>query len=124
MENRIGAGSEKAVAYARSACQDALSTTRQIGAIRRYAEAHGLTLVDEYIEYASGLSFDGRPQLQEMMRRVLEPDSGVSSIIVTDLSRLTRDFSQAQSVLKQLGQRGVRLESILQRSGQPSVALV
>lgn len=112
MENRIGAGSEKAVAYVRSACQDALSTARQIGAIRCHAEAHGLTLVDEYVEYASGAGFDGRPQLQEMIRRVLEPDSGVSSIIVMDRSRLARNFSLAQSLLEQLGQRGIRLASI------------
>ncbi|OQW88877.1 MAG: hypothetical protein BWK72_08055 [Rhodoferax ferrireducens] len=67
------------------------STLNQAAAIARYAEEHGLTVVQTYTDAGrSGLTIDGRPGLQQLIKDVQTGAADFKTILVYDVSRWGR----------------------------------
>ena len=65
-----------------------ISTQRMM--LRQYAQEHGLSVVDEYIDDGwSGTNFD-RPAFQRMIDDI--EDGKINCVITKDLSRLGRNY--------------------------------
>jgi DNA invertase Pin-like site-specific DNA recombinase len=67
------------------------SLANQAEAIGEYAAARGYELARSYVDPArSGLTIEGRPGLQALLRDVLAPDCDFAAILVLDVSRWGR----------------------------------
>ena len=87
--------------------EDGISLETQDKRIVEYCGYKGLELKKIYKDVISGKSLD-RPELQELNRIVVEGDR----IIVTDLTRLSRDTEQALKLLREWKERGVKLQCL------------
>lgn len=104
-----------AVIYARVSTEDQAREGYSIAAQKEllveYAERHGLTIIDEYIdEGKSGKSIDGRPQ----MTRLLEDASRnkFDAVMTYKLDRIARRVSDASVIVETLGTHNVQLISL------------
>lgn len=85
------------------------SFERQRNGIGRYASAHGLDLVAEYIdEGVSGTKeLADRPGLADLMGRILS--NGVRVVLIERADRLARDLIVSEVILRELRKAGVRV---------------
>ena len=90
---------------------ESVSIDNQRSMLRKYAEEHGFEVHDEYIDDGvSGTTFD-RPDVQRLLD---DAKAGIiNTIIVKDLSRFARNYSDAGSLIDNLFvQMGVRFISL------------
>jgi DNA invertase Pin-like site-specific DNA recombinase len=67
------------------------STENQHDAIKRFADAHGITIVRSFVDAGkSGVGIQGRDALQDLLRTVESGQAGFSTILVYDVSRWGR----------------------------------
>lgn len=106
-------GRERAAAYVRmSTDHQQYSTENQHDAILAFAAARGLAIVKVYAdEGKSGLSLNGRDQLQALLRDVESGQADYSVILVYDVSRWGRfqDPDESASYTFRCKQAGVRV---------------
>jgi site-specific DNA recombinase len=98
--NSAAVAKAKAVGYARVSTPEQaekdLSLPAQMAAIRRYAQDHGLTLVNAFVERGITATDDNRPELRQMLQDIFRPSSEVGTIIVTHGSRFMRNATKAR----------------------------
>lgn len=104
----------RCVVYARYSChnQTEQSIEGQIHDCEKYAEAHGLQIVDTYIDRALTATSDRRPQFQQMIR-----DSSkklFDTILVWKLDRFARNRYDSAVYKRQLRQNGVSVISVME----------
>ena len=107
-----------AAVYARvsTEMQSRASIDDQIRKCRQYAEAHGLTILEEHIyrdEALSGVGTD-RPGLNRILQLALSVAPPFTAILVDDTSRLSRTTENALSIFKRLNFAGVQLIAVSQ----------
>ncbi len=73
--------------------------TRQETAIRAYAEAHDIDIVNIYREQWTGTE-DNRPALAEMMLAMEHNHTGVKTVIIERLDRLARDLMIQEAIVR------------------------
>jgi DNA invertase Pin-like site-specific DNA recombinase len=67
------------------------STENQRAAIRRFADAHGISIVRSFVDAGkSGVGIQGRDALQDLLRMVESDQADFSTILVYDVSRWGR----------------------------------
>ena len=92
----------RAVAYLRVSTElQQYSTENQIAAIEQYAADHDMEIVAVYSDEArSGLRYENRPGMQQMLADAQREDSGFDTILVYDISRWGRfqDSDEAASL--------------------------
>ncbi len=121
---------KKAFAYLRVSGKgqvDGDGFPRQREAIRQYAAAHGIRIVQEYQEQGvSGTkSIEERPAFDAMMTALLA--NGTRMVIVENLSRLARDLMMQETIIGVLRKGGFELVSVAEPdlcSDDPSRVMV
>ena len=101
--------------YARysSDLQSPLSIEDQLRLCERYAERDGLTVVARYTDAAiSGASIVGRTGYQHLVAEALSPARPFDVVVVEDLSRLTREIGETDTLYRRLRFRGVHLVGV------------
>ncbi len=85
--------------------------TRQLEAIKRYAQAHDIRIVKVFREEGVSGKFDleNRPALYDMLEALA--GDGVKVVLVEKLDRLARDLMVQESILGKLRERGFELIS-------------
>lgn len=106
--------SKRCVVYARYSChnQTEQSIEGQMHDCEKYAEAHGLQIVDTYIDRALTATSDRRPQFQQMIR-----DSSkklFDTILVWKLDRFARNRYDSAVYKRQLRLNGVSVISVME----------
>lgn len=103
-----------AVAYVRTSSAtnvgvDKDSSKRQLAAIKAYAKAAGVTIVDTYSDDAvrGDNAIEARPGFASMLERLLS--NGVRTIIVENASRFARDLIVQEVGYEMLKERGIDL---------------
>jgi DNA invertase Pin-like site-specific DNA recombinase len=104
-------GKERRVAlYMRTATSDQPSIDRQEAELRQYAKDKGYTDVVTYVDNGkSGLSFD-RPAFRQLQADI--ENGKVGTVIVHDLTRISRDFIQTHGFMNVLKIRDVELDTL------------
>jgi DNA invertase Pin-like site-specific DNA recombinase len=99
----------------------------QRAAVREYAAAHGIELVDVVTEAASGgvrdgeeFSWEHRPVLLELVDRAGRGDYDV--LLVARLDRLSRDYPTLAVLERRLQKLGVRVVSTAEENGDGPMA--
>ena len=108
-----------AVAYLRysSANQaDGQSIEYQRDAIRRYAASHNLQIVNEYVDEARTGTNDKRPGFQRMIADAKQFPHW-TSVLIFDLSRFSRNATDASVYMGVLEDHGITLISVTQELG-------
>jgi len=85
---------------------------RQLKAIREYAAANGIRIVQVFREEGVSGTVEGmdRPTWAEMVGTILA--NGVRTILVESLGRLARDLFIQEYILRDMEQRGIALVSV------------
>lgn len=94
-----------AAIYMRSAVADQDAIERQREFLNRVASQHGIAIVADYLDFASGVA--GRPQLNELLAAVERHE--FDTVLVADLSRLSRSLRQMTDIRDRLASAGVDL---------------
>jgi DNA invertase Pin-like site-specific DNA recombinase len=83
---------------------------RQRDAIQRYADTHGIKIVQWFEErgVCGATEWEHRPAWSEMVQQL----NGVRTIIIEQLNRLARELFIQEYILRDLKQRGVTLISV------------
>jgi site-specific DNA recombinase len=107
-----------AAIYARvsTEMQSRASIADQIRKCRQYAEAHGLTILEEHIyreEDLSGVGAD-RPVLGRLLQLALSGAPPFTAILVDDTSRLSRKLWDALRMFERLNFAGVQFVAVSQ----------
>ena len=77
------------------------------------AAARGMHVVDIFPEEgASGKNIDGRPQFQEMMRRIETGTENVGYVLVSDLSRFGRNMADTVNAIEDMQEYDTYLISV------------
>src|SRR4029078_1331267 len=86
---------ESAIAYLRVSTQrqqrSGLGIEAQRGAIARFAEAEGLTLIAEYVEAETGKGSDALDRRPQLAAALAAAKAAKCSVVVAKLDRLSRD---------------------------------
>jgi site-specific DNA recombinase len=111
--------SRRAVAYVRESTEEqgrGYSPDGQRQAIARYADEHGLELLDEYLDFESGRAADTRPGFQRLIEEAMA--GRFECVLVYHSSRFARNTIEAKQY-KQLLRRelGVDVISVTQPLG-------
>ncbi len=85
--------------------------TRQETAIRKHAAENGMNIVRLYKEKGVSGAITNRPVLAEMMLDMEEDCSGVKTIIIERLDRLSRDLMVQESIIADLQKHDYSLVS-------------
>ncbi len=88
------------------------SIDAQLRAIEEYAEAHGIYIVERYIDRAFSARSDKRPEFQRMIKETARGKFRV--VIVHKLDRLSRDRYDSAFYKHILKNNGVRLQSVVE----------
>lgn len=106
------------VAYARvSTPQQAekeLSLPAQLDAIRGFAQRHGATISEEYVEPGASGTDSNRKVFKRLLGEALKPNSDISTIVVLHTSRFSRNAGEARLMKVMLKKSGVRVLSVQQ----------
>lgn len=87
---------------------------RQEEAIKAYAAAHGIELIQVYREEGISGTVENRPALAAMMVSLEKNGHGVKMVIVEKLDRLARDLMVQEAIVHDLKRGGFKLESALE----------
>ncbi len=100
----------KAVIYARVSKED-LNPENQIILLRDFAKRHGIEIVDEYVEQASG--YETRPEDREAWARAVDvAKENNALIIVVSLDRIARRYEYLVKTLDSLREQNVQVISL------------
>jgi DNA invertase Pin-like site-specific DNA recombinase len=106
------------------------STENQSDAILRYAETHGMQIVQTYSdEGKSGLSIDGRPGLQALLEDILARRAAFEVLLVYDVSRWGRfqdadESAYYEYLCRRAGVRVVYCAEPFENDGTPIATIV
>lgn len=105
----------KAFAYLRVSGKGQLAGDgfpRQLGAIRKYAEANGIKVVRVFEEKGvpGATELDNRPALLELFEALAA--DGIKLVLLEKLDRLARDLMVQENILADLNKRGFELVSV------------
>jgi DNA invertase Pin-like site-specific DNA recombinase len=84
--------------------------TRQLKAIREYAEAHDFEVTDVYREAFTGTELD-RPVLAKLMDSLEQNHHGVTTVIIERLDRLAREYFVQEAIIRDFQRGGYTLIS-------------
>src|ERR1700730_5171629 len=93
----------RAVAYIRESTEEqgrGYSPDGQRQAVARYAADHGMTLVEEYLDFETGRAADKRPGFQRLIEDAMEHKFEV--VLVFHTSRFARNTVEAKRYKKLL----------------------
>ena len=102
----------RAVAYVRMSTDlQQYSTDNQMAVIERYAAENDMEIVATYSDEArSGLRYDTRPGMQQMLADAQSADSGFDAILVYDISRWGRFQDQDEAAALEFACRKARVQ--------------
>ena len=135
MQSPSAAGGERprlrAVQYVRMSTEhQQYSTENQSDRIKDYAAKNGIDIVRTYTDAGkSGLTIDGRPALQQLLKDVRSPDADFTLILVYDISRWGR-FQDADEgayyeyICRREGKRVVYCAEQFENDGSPVSTIV
>lgn len=106
--------SSKAYAYLRVSGQGQVEgdgLRRQEAAIRRYAKAHNLEVVEVFRDEGVSGTVEDRPALARLMVDLEENGHGIKTVIIEKLDRLARDLMVQEAIVRDLQKRGYKLVS-------------
>jgi DNA invertase Pin-like site-specific DNA recombinase len=109
----------RAVAYVRESSEEqgrGYSPDGQRQAIARYADDHGLALIDEYLDFETGRAADKRPGFQRLIEDAMARK--FEAVLVFHTSRFARNTIEAKRYKKLLrSELGVEVISVTQPLG-------
>lgn len=112
-------GARRAVAYIRESTEEqgrSYSPDGQRQAIARYAEEHGLELVDEYIDFETGRAADKRAGFQRLIEDAMA--HSFECVLIFHTSRFARNTIEAKRYKKLLrSELGIDVVSVTQPLG-------
>lgn len=113
-----------AVIYARysSDRQNDMSIDGQIAECRKYAEAHDMIIVQEYIDRAFTATTDKRPEFLRMIEDSKDRDFEI--ILVYQLDRFARNKDDSGYYKKILRENGVKVVSAMERIAEDSSGVI
>jgi site-specific DNA recombinase len=92
---------------------------------RRYCEAQGWTVIDEFVEPGASATDDRRPVFQRMLEEASSPERRFDVICVHSFSRFYRNGAEMELTIRRLRKSGVEVVSITQPTGDdPSQELM
>ena len=92
---------------------------------RRYCEAQGWTVVEEFVEPGASATDDRRPVFQRMLEQATSADRTFDVICVHAFSRFYRNGAEMEMTIRRLKKSGVEVVSVTQPTGDdPSQALM
>ena len=114
-------GAKRAVLYlrvstGRQAAGD-VSLPSQRDLTRRYCEAQGWDVVDEFVEPGASATDDRRPVFQRMLERATDPGRNFDVICVHSFSRFYRNGAEMELTIRRLRKLGVEVVSVTQPTG-------
>ena len=112
------------VSTGRQAAGD-VSIPSQRDLTRRYCEARGWIVTEEFVEPGASATDDRRPVFQRMLEQAREPDRRFDVILVHAFSRFYRNGAEMELTIRSLRKLGVEVVSITQPTGDdPSQELM
>jgi len=87
---------------------------RQEFAIREYAKAHGLEVVEVFMDGGVSGTVEDRPALADMMVSLEQNGHGVKSVIIEKLDRLARDLMVQEGIIRDFQAHGIELISAVE----------
>jgi site-specific DNA recombinase len=84
---------------------------------RRYCEARGWTVIEEFVEPGASATDDRRPVFQRMLEQAREPDRRFDVILVHAFSRFYRNGAEMELTIRSLRKLGVEVVSVTQPTG-------
>jgi site-specific DNA recombinase len=126
---RDPAGSRRAALYlrvstGRQAAGD-VSIPSQRALTRRFCEAQGWIVTDEFVEPGASATDDRRPAFQRMLDEATSPDRRFDVICVHAFSRFYRNGAEMELTIRKLRKHGVEVVSATQPTGDdPSQELM
>jgi DNA invertase Pin-like site-specific DNA recombinase len=106
---------EKAYGYIRVSGQGQVEGdgfVRQEKAIRDYAEAHGISIVDIFREEGVSGTLEHRPALARLLVDLEENGHGIKTVIIEKMDRLARDLMVQEAIIADLQKKGFDLISV------------
>ena len=92
---------------------------------RRYCEAQGWTVVEEFVEPGASATDDRRPVFQRMLEQAASAERTFDVICVHAFSRFYRNGAEMEMTIRRLKKAGVEVVSVTQPTGDdPSQALM
>jgi site-specific DNA recombinase len=92
---------------------------------RRYCEARGWEVTEEFVEPGASATDDRRPVFQRMLEQAREPDPRFDVILVHAFSRFYRNGAEMELTIRSLRKLGVEVVSVTQPTGDdPSQELM
>ena len=104
------------VSTGRQAAGD-VSIPSQRDLTRRYCEARGWVVTEEFVEPGASATDDRRPVFQRMLDQAREPDRRFDVILVHAFSRFYRNGAEMELTIRSLRKLGVEVVSITQPTG-------
>ena len=112
------------VSTGRQAAGD-VSIPSQRDLTRRYSEARGWVVTEEFVEPGASATDDRRPVFQRMLEQTRDPDRRFDVILVHAFSRFYRNGAEMELTIRSLRKLGVEVISITQPTGDdPSQELM
>jgi len=106
-----------------TACEVSLSSQREL--TRRYCEAQGWSVIEEFVEPGASATDDRRPVFQRMLEEAASPDRRFDVICVHAFSRFYRNGAEMELTIRRLRKQGVEVVSVTQPTGDdPSQELM
>lgn len=94
--------------------ESALSIPDQRLQVRRFCEAHGWTVVEEFVDAGLSGTDENRPAFQRLLEIATCEGSPFDVVVVHSFSRFARDHFKLEFEVRRLRRHGVRLISITQ----------
>ena len=104
------------VSTGRQAAGD-VSIPSQRDLTRRYCEAQGWVVTEEFVEPGASATDDRRPAFQRMLDQAAGPDPRFDIICVHAFSRFYRNGAEMELTIRKLRKQGVEVVSVTQPTG-------
>jgi len=104
------------VSTGRQAAND-VSIPSQRELARRYCEARGWEVTQEFVEPGASATDDRRPVFQNMLEQAARADRGFDIICVHAFSRFYRNGAEMELTIRRLRKQGVEVISVTQPTG-------